>query len=248
MKTTTWLLLFIILGIPTLAFGQYEAFQTANEAYRNENFTAAIGGYEKLLAEGYQSAELEYNLGNAYYRTNEIGEAILHYERTLRLNPGDKDVQHNLRIARQAVAGGAVNVLEFRAWKRVVHALTANGWSVLGLGLLWLAGAGFIMWQIAKARKYRKWGFVVGVALLVLSVLPFIMAELRSEDDATHDQAIILQTQVVLHSAPDPQSQEVQPIYEGAKVQLLDTIDNWYKIQLVDGEQGWLPEGAFERI
>lgn len=243
-----WLLLSLSLLLACSLFAQYEEFQTANAAYENKQYPKAIAGYTALLEAGYQSAELHYNLANAYYRTGELGQAVLHYERALRLAPNDKDIVHNLEVVRRQVEAERPAIEGFRLWTNTLRLFSSDGWGALGLFILWLGVAGLVLWQIGKTREYRKWGFLAGVVLLFLSLLPFALAYFRSEADTNHNQAIVLQSQVMLRSAPDEQSQEVKPVFEGAKVQLLDVIGNWHKVQASDGEEGWLPDGTFERI
>jgi tetratricopeptide (TPR) repeat protein len=243
-----WLLVTLSVLLTVPVFAQYDAFEAANMAYQKKEYQAAIDGYAELLNNGQESTALHYNLANAYYRTNELGPAILHYERALRLSPNDKDIAHNLEVARAKVPGEGADIQGFKEWTTALRTFSSDGWGGVGLVLIWLGVAGLVLWQTGKSRTYRKWGFLAGVTLLVLSLLPFTMAYLRSQTDANHDQAIVVQEQAVLHSAPDEKSQEVKPISEGAKVQVLDVIGEWYKVQANDGEQGWLPGGVFERI
>ncbi|MBW2220405.1 MAG: hypothetical protein JRF40_13100, partial [Deltaproteobacteria bacterium] len=77
-----------------------EMFFKANEAYKEGRFEDAIGGYTRLLNGGYKSGHLFYNLGNTYFRLNQLGYAVLNYERARLLIPRNGDLGFNLRYAR----------------------------------------------------------------------------------------------------------------------------------------------------
>ena len=82
-------------------------FFRANNAYREENYDAAIQDYEELINAGIRGANIYYNLGNAYLRTDNKGKAILYYERAFRMRPRDADIRANLKFARTLVESGA---------------------------------------------------------------------------------------------------------------------------------------------
>lgn len=228
-----------------------QLMEEANEAYQAKAYEEAIEGYEAIAAAGYESAALYYNLGNSYYRSGELGRAVLNYERARLLAPRDPEIRHNLEVVRREIPDQLEQVPEFflsRWWRIWREALSPGAWGVLGLLLLWAGIGGLALWLLGPRRQYRKWGFVAGVALLMLSVLPFALGAGRQAYRIDTDVAVILSENVVLRSAPDPQSQSILTLHEGLTVDLLDTIGDWYKVRLSDGEQGWLPMEALEEV
>ena len=215
--------------------------QEANEAYQANEFEQAIEIYEQLISDGYNTKVLLYNLGNAYYRNGQIGRAILHYERAALIAGKDKDIRHNLTVARQQLQDDIEVLPEFflaRWWHQIRMQLSSGAWTVLGLLFLWGGVAGLVVWLMAASRNRKKMGFLVGIVLLVLSVLPFALAQSRIALLKHSGKAIVLPSEVVLHSAPDPASAEVLKLHEGTKVSLVDQIGDWHKVNLQNGEQG----------
>lgn len=226
-------------------------FQTANTAYENKKFKEAIDAYEKITRTGHFSPELYYNLGNSYYRTNQIGKAILNYERALRLVPGDADIRHNLSIAEQKRVDdlGVIEPFFLKKWWEGFANISASGiWSALGILLVWLGIAGLILWLVGKERTQRKKGFLVGIGLFLLSLFFFSLANTRSGIEQDSKAGIIMNKTVDLRSAPDAESKKILAIHEGLKIDLLDQLGEWYKVRLSDGEQGWIQQDSFEKI
>jgi len=226
-------------------------FQAANAFYAEGNYDAAIALYDSLLQQGWEAPELHYNLGNAWFRKQRLGPAILHYERGLLLAPGDADLRHNLAVARSHCQDDFGTLSEFflhRIWRSLLEALRADTWALIGLGLFWLGAAGLVLWLLGPSRIWRKRGFLAGSALLLLSVLPFSLAASRAALERHSGAGIILVESVPLRSSPDEISQTVVLLHEGTRVRLLSELGEWRKVRLSDGREGWLPQGTFEEI
>lgn len=225
-----------------------EAFGTANVAYQEKGYTTAITQYQSILQQGYQSAELHYNLGNAYYRTQQLGKAVLHYERAARLAPNDKDIKHNLSIVNAQIEDKLETLPNFfliDGWNSLRQQLSSNTWAVMGIVFFWLAMAALIVWQIGQTRTQRKWGFFIGITLLFISILPISLAVANTKDSK---QAIVIAKETMLKSSPDDLSASVLLLHEGLKVNLLDKIGDWYKVRLPNGDEGWLSNEIIEII
>jgi tetratricopeptide (TPR) repeat protein len=245
----TFLLLWLVAQITT-GFAQTidEAFGIANIAYQEKDYTTAITQYQFILQQGYQSAELHYNLGNAYYRTQQMGKAVLHYERAARLAPKDKDIQHNLSIVKAQLKDqieALPNFFLLDWWNSLRQQWSSNAWAVSGIVLFWLAMAALIVWQIGKTRTQRKKAFFAGIALLSISMLPILLAVANTKNS---EQAIVMVEETALKSSPDELSTSILLIHEGLKVKLLDKIGDWYKVRLPNGDEGWLHTEIMEII
>jgi tetratricopeptide (TPR) repeat protein len=228
--------------------GYAQNLASANRAYQAAQYEEAIQRYERLLQQGYQSAALYHNLGNACYRAGQLGRAVLYYERALKLEPGDGQVIQNLQVVRAQLPGQPSAIFVepgiLRAWKSLQGALSANSWAALGLACLWLGISGLLVWLFHWARRYKKAGFTAGLALIVLSLLPFLLAYGRTQQQYRQHYAVLLLPQTELRAGPEAESQALQPLYEGAKVQILDRLGQWYFVRLPDATQGWLPMDA----
>ena len=228
-----------------------QQFQMANEAYSAKQYDQAIEAYEAIAQEAFKSDELFYNLGNCYYHKKQIGKAILNYERALLIAPNDEDTRYNLALTRELLKDDISIIPPFflaRWWGGLRKQLSSTSWSIAGILLLWLGIVGIIIWLKGNTRQLKKKGFVIGLGLILLSLLPFLLAMSQAKLEQNSQRAIILSPEIPLRSAPDELSTELIVLHEGTKLELLDLIGTWHKVRLENGEQGWLPNDAFEQI
>ncbi len=251
LKTINSLLFLILLTTAPLLANPTTDFEVANAAYQKGDYTTAITQYESILKTDTYSEGLYYNLGNAYFKTNNLGKAILYYEKALLAAPRDADVLHNLEIARAKTKDDLSSIGEFflAAWWQSIHkSLSAGVWGVLTLLSLWAGLAGLIVWLLAGARTQKKQGFIGGIALILLSVLLYFLGNSQANFEQNSRSAIVLAKSIELKNGPDAQSSAVINIHEGLKVELLDQIGDWYKVKLRNGDEGWLPMSSLEEI
>ncbi|MFT5166487.1 MAG: tetratricopeptide (TPR) repeat protein [Saprospiraceae bacterium] len=226
-------------------------FQSANEAYQTGDFNTAVKQYEQLLQEDYQCADLHYNLANAYFRLNQVGNAVLHYEKAALLNPGDEDVLYNLKVVQKALPDQFDVIPDFfvtRWWRESQKIASPGGWGILGLLILWSGIAGLILWLRGRNRKIRKQGFIAGVILLLISILPFSLGFSVAKNLKDSKRAVIMVRQINLKSAPDEVSENLLELHEGTSLWILDEIGAWKKIRLSNGEKGWLETKVLAKI
>ena len=243
----------IIFVISHLSFLPCQAVTKAeaDSAYVDGNYQKAIAQYSQLLEQG-QSAEIYYNLGNAYYRLDEITQAILAYERALRLSPGDADIRFNLQMARSKTIDKIVPQSEFFAvtWYRsLINQLSADGWAYASLLALALAIVLALIYLFASPVWLRKLGFFGGL----LSLVVFLMANLfawQQKQTLTHrGEAIIIQSAVPVKSTPAANGTDLFILHEGTKVAVTDdTMEGWKEIRVPDGNQGWIETAQIEFI
>ncbi len=228
-----------------------QRLEAANVAYQSGAYAQAAEQYEALLQEGYRSLALHYNLGNACYRLGKPGCAILHYERARLYGPRDADVRHNLQVVRSQLPDDIEVLSPFflRAWWNGLSlAFSANAWSLLSIVFIWLGAGGLATWLLGHTRRLKQWGFVGGMILFMLCLFTFALSYNRNQLEINNKRAVIMQPEVALHSAPDTISTIVRQLHEGTTVELLDQINQWYKVTLANGEEGWLPANTLERI
>ncbi|NBC09825.1 MAG: SH3 domain-containing protein [Bacteroidetes bacterium] len=218
--------------------------QAANNAYHEQDYATAIDRYEQLVQKGYESVALYHNLGNTYFRSQDYARAVLYYKRALRLAPRDKQLQQNLRLAQLELPGTVVNIRKsdvVTLWLSVQERLSTRAWSIIGLIILWMGMAGLALWQFGKNRQQRKMGFISGIVLLLLCLLPFGFAYGRAQQEFFRQEAVVMAEESLLRAAPESGSQEVQTVYKGDVVRILDRLNNWYKVRMSDTTEGWLP-------
>jgi tetratricopeptide (TPR) repeat protein len=235
--------------IPFVAFANAN-FQEANSEYKNGNFAVASQKYEAILKQDIASQELYYNLGNAYFKQNQIGKSVLNYERAL-LYGANEDISYNLSIARDKVKNEPELIQPFflrRWWDGLRRLASVDTWSILSILLLWTSIGGFCFWLLAVEREHKKRGFITGTVLLPLSLIAFLAARSNRYNLCERKNAVVMVENTVVRSAPDELGTSVETLGEGVKLTVLDQIGSWYKVQLSNGEQGWLTLNQIEKI
>lgn len=234
-----------------MAADAQKVFTDANQAYQEGNYRMAADGYESILKSGNVfSKELFFNLGNAYFRLNQIGLSLLNYERALRLDPSDESIQQNLVVARTRVSDDiepVTTVFFIRWWHNLRGAFPADTWAIFGLFFLWLGAIGFAFWLLDNERDRKKYGFVTGLTAVPLSILLFLLAQTSASVLKT-PYGIIITPETALKNAPDPNATAINKLHEGLKIEILDTIGTMTKVKLPNGEDGWLPTTDVEKI
>lgn len=225
------------------------SFNEANQAYADGQYGRAIEQYRELL-ERKPDAALHYNLANAYYRNGDAARAILHYEKALKLAPRDQDAAHNLKIAQLQVKDKVQAKPEFFLltwWKQLATVLCCNTWSIGSLAGIWLAVLLFAAFAFTAGR-WRGAAFYTGVLALMLGLLFLSLASTRHKLETRADGAIILSPSVSVKSAPLNTGTDLFIIHDGLKVRVLQQENDWMKIELADGKEGWVPAHALETI
>ena len=226
------------------------AFQKGNASFANQEFEKAVDIYEQIVSKGQLSFELHYNLGNAYFRLNEIPNAILNYERALKLKPSHDDAKYNLKLANQRTADRISNTSPFvllLLWKKWQNLFSSNSWSMLTIMASFLSFGGLIFWQLGKSRLVRKRGFIFGISCLGFVLFLGLTAALQFQTENS-DDAILFVKEYPLKSGADNSSPDILILHEGIKVTVLDRIGLWSKVSLPNGEQGWLPSDSLVKI
>ena len=223
----------------------------ADSAYVNGNYQEAIKVYESLLKQG-ESAELYYNLGNAYYRTENITRAVLNYERALLLSPGDGDIRFNLQIARSKTIDKIVPESEmfFVTWYRsLVNMMSVDGWGRLALVSLALVIVLFLVYLFSARVWLQEVGFFGGGALLLVFVLSNFFAWQQRQQLLNRESAIVVAPSVTVKSTPAQNGTDLFILHEGTKVVITDgSMKSWREIRLADGKKGWIESKKIELI
>ena len=251
MKLKVFLVLFLSFTGSLFSQDVKVLLQKGNEAYQEKNYEEAIGNYEQVLDMDFESPGLYYNLGNSYFRMNEIGRAILNYERSLKLEPTYDDAQYNLLIAKARTVDKIQDVPKLffvQWWINIVTSLSVSEWAkaalLVYLILLVIIGVFFLV----RKRNVQKISFYSGSVILVFLVLSLIFLFARINYDASNDYGVLLASVESAKISPDENSSDVFVIHEGIKFEIEDNLSAWTKIKLPDGKVGWLPKDSFERI
>lgn len=241
----------LILFISILSFGftgianekQMQLMDSAASYYSAAKFEKAIETYEKVLANGYESAELYYNLGNAYFKSNKVAQSIVNYERAKRLLPADEDIEFNLRLANTHVVDKIDVIPEFFLsswWNKFNQILSSNQWAIISLSSFVLSLLLLLFFFLSQQVVARKVTFWLGLLLIVASVFTFNFSRKQKWLAENEPEAIIQTPSVVVKSSPSENGTELFLIHEGLKVKVTDHLNDWREIRLPDGNKGWI--------
>ncbi len=226
-------------------------WEIANSAYNEGNFEKAAATYEQILSQNLHSAALYYNLANAYFKQDELGKALLNYNRASRIAPGDEDIRHNQEYAEKMTKDSIEKIPEFFliTWLRSVRgAMSCTAWTLLSIVMLATALAMALLYLLAQRMSLRKVGFYTMAVAVVLFVATSAFAISERNQLVGRSEAIVMSTAASVKSSPDRSATELFVLHEGTKVSIGETTDGWAEVRIADGRKGWIGEKRIERI
>lgn len=242
-------LVFLLMFLPLSASAITK--KNADDEYKKENYQQAIRDYEELLKKG-ASADLYFNLGNAYYRTDNITRAVLNYERALQLSPGDEDIRFNLQMARSKTIDKITPKSEmfFVTWyKSLVNLTSVDGWARTSIISIAAALVLVLCYLFAHKVSLRKIGFYGAAILVVVFILSNIFAYEQKCLLTNNTGAIVISPSASLRKTPVANSENNTIIHEGTRLEIVDdTMKDWKQVKLEDGREGWVLSSQIERI
>lgn len=230
---------------------QLQRAQLADSAYRIADYEQAASLYEEVLASGFASPDLYYNLGNTYYRLDRFGLAILNYERALRLRPGMSDARENLALANTHTVDRIAQLprLFVVNWYiALITRISPSSWRVLTLLFFLLAFVAVAVLVLSHNLTVRKASLATAIVATVLFVLSLILMVASIRHFNARSEAIVMEPSVTVKSSPELQSADKLILHEGTKVTISETLSGWYKITLSDGTSGWCQTSDIEQI
>lgn len=220
-------------------------FETANQAYQNGEYEEAIATYQSLAEQG-ESTALFFNLGNAYFKTNQVGKAILYYERALQLSPSDPDIQYNLKLANDRIKDKIEKLPELnitRWWKTFTLSFGVDSWAWGAIGFMVVAVLLLLLFFVSATRSLRIFGFYAGLLFVLFSGFSLYQASRAQQMISAQASAVIMAPRVDVKGAPTDSGVNVFVIHEGTKVRVLGERDGWVNIRIASGGEGWIKEG-----
>jgi tetratricopeptide (TPR) repeat protein len=226
-------------------------FIKANELYQNGKYELALEQYRQVLVFGQESADLYYNMGNAAYRSNNIGYAILYYEKALKLDPSHEDASNNLEFAARYRVDTFEEVPELfiSTWMRVfLKKFSERTWSLVSLVIFIIVSFAILMFIFSRRLVLKKIAFFTALIGIVLFIAAFSAAIARHKSIIHPDAAIISAPSVVVRSSPSDTGTELFILHEGTKVKVNEGVNGWQNIRVIDGREGWISSTDFESI
>lgn len=246
-KMSLLLLLAIMLSTPASSITK----QNADSEYKKGNYQQAIKDYTELLG-NKKSPELYYNLGNSYYKMDNMTYAILNYERALLLTPNDKEININLQIAKSKTIDKITPETEMfltKWFKTIVNVMNINAWAYLSIFCLVVSVVLFFVYLKMSSVRIRKISFFVSLFLFIVFVFSNICAYHQKEQYMNRNGAIIMASSLQLKKVPNEKGANITILHEGTKVYILDkSMKNWLYVRLEDKREGWVRTEQIEKI
>src|SRR5213592_3780426 len=245
MKIPASLIAFLFCALATRSLlAQADAeFAKANQEFAQGHFKEAISGYEALIRSGQWSANVFYDLGNAYFRTGDFGRAILNYERALALEQHHPEATANLQIARDEA-----HALEIQpsSLERYLQFANINQYSVAAATAFWLA----IFAMFALILKRRRSARAIAVSICCLLVLVAALYAIFTLERGSKGQALAVVTgnDVQARLATADTANSVLALPPGSEVKIVSTRGDWIYAALPNNLRGWIPAKNAEQV
>ena len=227
------------------------AFAEGNRNYAEGKFEEAAASYNSIIKEGYFSADLHYNLGNAYYKLDSIPKAILHYEKALRLNPRMHDAQKNLKLAQIKTIDKIEplpDVFLSKWWKTLLNLFHPDGWASLAVAFMFIALLGIIIYLFTRTKIARKTGFILAITAVLLSLTALFLGFMKNSYLQNSTEAIVMTPTINVYSSPTEGSTKLFVLHKGTKVDLENRSGVWVQIRISDGNEGWIKQNELAEI
>ena len=250
MKKLIWFIVLFVWSAGMVSASD-SAYHEAGVLYQEGEFEAALQTYREIIQSGYEAPDLYYNLGNAAFRSNSIGYAILYYEKALKLDPSHEDAAHNLEYVSRYCVDAFDEVPQFflRSWVSAwIHLFPEQTWSILALVSFLLILTSLLFYLFSKRLALKKTGFFIALTGLILFGLT-LSASLSQHHSIIHpEHGVVLAPSVVVRSTPSDTGTELFILHEGTRIRVNEEVTGWFNIRIVDGREGWLRAADFERI
>jgi tetratricopeptide (TPR) repeat protein len=238
-------ILFLLVCIShfTSAQTSEELFATGNTFYKEGKIELALESYLKIEAQGNISSELFFNLGNCYYKLNKVAATIYNYERALQLDPLNQDAANNLVFAKRLTIDRIEelpkSVFE-KLNKEYLQKISYNQWAIISCVLSLLTAIFFLSFYFSYSSSKKRFFFTSSILCIILFFISLSITYHQYNYSKEAVFAIIFAEKTTVKNEPTSNSEEIFTLHEGTKVKVLDTVDDWKKIKLVDGKIGWL--------
>lgn len=248
------LLILILIAISacfTLAQENKDRYLDAVEQYNAGNYSVAADTWLELFNAGYDNYEILYNLGNAYFKMNDIPLSILFYERALLRKPGDEDIRYNLAIAAGQIKDrfeSIPGVFLVRWFNYISLTLLSDSWAVISILSFIIALVLILLFLFLSRYNLKILSFWLGLLFLIVSVAALSFSYRSRDLVYSGTEAIVVSPVVTGRSTPGESGTELFVIHEGLKVRTGEKLGEYIEIRLPDGNKGWITTSSIEII
>ncbi len=246
MKKVLYLFLFFVQII-----WSQTAFEKGNQLYQKGNYEQAITAYENIIRSGQQSADLYFNIANCYYKQNKVAGAIYNYEKALLLAPDDKEILNNLAFAQKMTIDEIIPVPTV-GFEKIIADFTATfhydtwAWIAVLLSILFLVC--FLGYYFSNTTFLKRTFFTAMIFFLLFSIVSVIASFSKKSDEESNHPAIVFAEAIPVKTEPKATAQDAFLLHAGTKVFILESLNNYHKIQLSDLKEGWIEKSGVRAL
>ena len=235
-----------------LGFGQNGTlFEKANAAYQSGNYEQAASLYEQIIDGGQVSAEVYFNLGNSFYKLNQVAPSIYYYEKALQLDPGDEDILNNIEFARN-MAIDDIETIEQTGIDKWFHDLIAvfshSTWAILSIVFSVLFVLLFLFYYFSGRPLFKRILFSGAMLSLVFCILAVVFAFQQESYIQDNEYAIVFSEEAEVRDEPNLRGESSFELHEGTKALILEDYQEWSRIELANGAQGWIKTENLKKL
>ncbi len=244
------IILILFFGSKLFADSNLSLIEKANSEYINGNYIQAIETYNLILETDYESAELYYNLGNAYYKNNQLAYSILFFEKAKLLAPNDEDINFNLELANSHTTDKieAIPELFIKSWYNSISSIyISDFWAIVSMITFFACLIFFSLFLFTHKTGIKRTAFYISILFLIIAVMSFSFSRNETRKQTAHNCGIIFNS-ITVKSSPDNNGTDLFLLHEGTKVEILEPNNEWVKIKLRDGSKGWVTTENMEII
>lgn len=245
------LIAFLLTLSSAYCFSQLNEFNLANKAYTEEKYNEAIVFYNKILEKGIVSSDVYFNLGNCYYRLSNFPMAILYYEKAKKINPADSDIELNLKIANTKIIDKIEPIPQLflvKWWILLTNIFHFDIWALISSIATFIFFIFLFFYLINKTYSGKKTFFWLSISTLFIIILSITFAYNQYSNINKKNEAVVFAPTLTVKSSPDEKGIDKFVIHEGTKVIILDELNNWVKIKIANGSNGWIEKHNLEVI
>ncbi len=218
-------------------------FEKGNTAYNEGNYNKAIVNYEAILNSGETSAELYFNLANTYYKLNNVAPSIYYYEKALQLDPNDKEILNNLEFAKnmaiddieEVEKGGLTKIIN-----NTISVLSYSGWAETAVACSALFAVLFLLYYFSLGTRFKRLYFTFSMIFIFIAIVSVGFAFQQKSYIESSNFAVVFAEEAPVRSEPNLRSDELFLLNEGTKIEVLETFQDWIRLELANGAVGWI--------
>lgn len=218
-------------------------FKEANLLYQKGEFQAAADLYQQIESLNLESAELYYNLGNCFYKMNQLPQAIYNYEKALKRKPADEKIRNNLEVAYAKTIDAIPQKEVSKPGLYIKSFLIVGGKFFL---YICIVTSLVLLFLIIIYKKYKKETLVKPLKVAVVVFVVFFVLSFFYYQEKNEHVGVVFSTQTNLITLDKKQT--VRKIHEGTKVIIEDTDGPYLMVHLTDFSKGLVKKEAVKKV